>query len=101
VHRLAKAGYERSVAAAVAVVVLRKVHHAVAAQVEIESKSLKQMTVLQLQVLDYRRFQHGFDRINMHRPTTQLERGARTPSQSTWVTRGVAAQVEVESRFRV
>jgi hypothetical protein len=43
--------------------------HGVAAQVEIESVLLKQFTIFQFQALSSRRFQRGFDRVSLHRPT--------------------------------
>ena len=41
----------------------------VAAQVEFESKVSKWSITFQLQALSSRRFQPGFDRVNLHRPT--------------------------------
>ena len=41
----------------------------VAAQVGIESKIWKQYITFQSQALNPRRFQRGFDRVNLHRPT--------------------------------
>jgi len=43
--------------------------HDVAAQIEFESKVFKRITILYFQALDSRRFQRGFQRINLHRPT--------------------------------
>jgi len=41
----------------------------VAAQVEFESKSRKQFLIFQFQEDGSRRFQHSFERVNLHRPT--------------------------------
>ena len=40
-----------------------------AAQVEIETENSKQFIIFQFQVLSSRRFQLGFDRVNLHRLT--------------------------------
>jgi len=50
------------------VVVHSPLHH-VAAQVEIESKVLKRSIISQFQAMRSRRFQRGFDRVHLHRPT--------------------------------
>jgi hypothetical protein len=43
--------------------------HAVAAQVEFERNTCKQFVKVQFQALCSRPFQHGFDTVNLHRPT--------------------------------
>ena len=47
-----------------------EVHHAVAPQVETESKFLKAVRHFLVHGLSYRRFQRGFDWGNLHHPTT-------------------------------
>jgi hypothetical protein len=42
----------------------------VAAQVEIESETWKQVIIFQVQAPNSRRFQRGFERVNLHRPTS-------------------------------
>ena len=41
-----------------------------AAQVEIECENRKQFIMLQVQAVSSRRIQRGFDRVNLHRPTS-------------------------------
>jgi hypothetical protein len=66
----------------------------VAAQIECESKSCKQLIIFQFQVLRSRRFHFVPDRVNLHRPTV-LGRARR---DKLGVRRGVAARVEFESK---
>ena len=50
----------------------------VAAQVGIETKVSNQLTISQYQAISPRRFQRGFDRVNLHRPTGSSGCGGRT-----------------------
>ena len=52
-------------------------HHGVAAQVEIESKTCKHFIIFQFQALSSRCFERGFDRVNLHRPTMALASEAK------------------------
>ena len=45
-------------------------HLGVATQVEFESKTSKLFIIFQFQALSSRRFQHGFHRFDLHRPTS-------------------------------
>jgi len=46
----------------------------VAAKLNLKAKVESSISLFQFQVLGSRRFQHGFDRVNVHRPTDQLGR---------------------------
>jgi len=63
-----------------------------AAQVEVESKTSKQFISFQFQAIYSWRFQRGFDRVNLHRPT--VGECGRLPMSR----HGVAAHVEIETK---
>jgi hypothetical protein len=82
---------------------------AVTAQVEFESRSWKQYNAVYFQALSYRRFQLGFDRVNLNRPTVLAKplvehdrhlvgAGGDEHLILPLVGQIVAAQVEFESR---
>jgi hypothetical protein len=70
---------------------LYKLPLSVAAQAEFESKIWMQSIFFVFQALSARRFQRGFDRVNLHRPTSPELSIRNPPSQ------GVVAQVQIES----
>jgi hypothetical protein len=74
----------------------------VAAQLEIESNVKNQFISFQFHALNSRRFQHGFDRVNLHRPTeaAQEQRIGRVVLDEVRrvEARGAVAQLEIESK---
>jgi hypothetical protein len=59
------------------------VAHGVAAHVEFESKVRKRFHMFKVQALRFRRFQHGFDRFNLHRLTMGWSRPPARAAQAT------------------
>jgi len=59
--------------------------HGVAAQIKFESKNLKAVHHISVQALSSRRFQHGFDRVKLHRPTMAPYTPASTTTAVPWM----------------